>query len=453
MQKVKQSKRPELSICIVAYKADLQLKKCLSAIYTSTFTPNHETIVIDNNEGESHVSEIIKKYPKVWSIKARRNGGYGAGNNLAISNASGEYVLVINPDVVVQKNTIQKLHEFLKTHKGAAAVGTAYQITHGTKIPLGTGELTPLRAIFSLSFLNKFFPHNPFSRAYYLTPEIRQKPTQVWAVAGSVALFRKKALIEAGSYDEKLFLYYEESDLGRRLKKNGWELWIINTATVLHSVGKSTENIENQKIKKIFVESRQHYFRKHFGLFKALLVESVARFGKYEALLFMVLAIGTFLRYFKLHENMVFHGELGDNYLAMKNIFTTGVIPLLGPPTSHPWLSFGPLYYWLFSPILLLSKYDPIGVAYSFAFLHSALIVVNYWVVKNTFNKKIAIISSFLIAFSPAYISFAHESRFFSLTLLLFYPLFYFLVRKKYFLSGLIFYTLSCFCMWFSYFI
>lgn len=432
MQKV------EISICLVAYKSDDLLLHCLDLLYQYKPTVTYEIIIIDNNE-DTTLQSKLGSYKHITYIKSPKNGGYGAGNNLAIANAAGEYLLIMNPDVQIEKGTIDTLYRFLKRHPQAAAVGPAFQKNNNRLYPLGGGELSPLRAVFALSFINKFLPQNKFSQAYYLHESDRTKDLRVWSVPGAAALFRKKALREVGGYDEQLFLYYEEADLGRRLKKKGWELWITNKAVIKHDDGKSTRFIESNKLKAIFIQSRVYYFKKHFGFLSALIVEAFTRFGKYEAAMCGIFIVAAILRLYRVSENMVFHGELGDNYLAMKNIILTGKIPLLGPPTSHPWLSFGPLYYWLFSPVLVFLQYSPVRMAVLFGCIHAAIVVVNYAVISGIHNRKIALISSFLIALSPAYIGFAHESRFFGLTLLLFYPFYYYLNQKRYVLTGFFF--------------
>ncbi|MCJ7805116.1 glycosyltransferase family 39 protein [Patescibacteria group bacterium] len=153
--------------------------------------------------------------------------------------------------------------------------------------------------------------------------------------------------------------------------------------------------------------------------------------------LLVSLLIGAFLRFYRLPENVVFHGELGHNYLAIKNAFESGTIPLLGPPTSHPWLSFGPLFYWLFGPILALFNFNPVVGAYFFAFVGTALILLNFIVIKEFFGERVAAISSFLISFSYAWVNLTRESRFFSLSAFFFYPFLYFLLRHRLFWAGL----------------
>jgi 4-amino-4-deoxy-L-arabinose transferase-like glycosyltransferase len=149
--------------------------------------------------------------------------------------------------------------------------------------------------------------------------------------------------------------------------------------------------------------------------------------SKWRVSIFLVVLLGLLLRFFRLKENLVFGGELGYDYLAIKNIVENARIPLLGPPSSHAWINMSPLYYWLLTPLFYVFDFNPTVGAYFMATAGASAIVINYFVIEKLFNKKAAIISSFLIAISPAWISLAREARFFSLIPVLFYPFIYFL--------------------------
>ncbi len=144
-------------------------------------------------------------------------------------------------------------------------------------------------------------------------------------------------------------------------------------------------------------------------------------------LLVVILAVslGTFLRFFRIEANMVFHGELGHNYLAIKDLIAQHKLPLVGPPTSHPWLSFGPIFYWFMAPILYFSNYDPRAGAYTFALIGALTIILSYEVLQSLFNRKIAAIASVLLAISPAWLMLARQARFYSLAAILFFPFYY----------------------------
>ena len=144
-------------------------------------------------------------------------------------------------------------------------------------------------------------------------------------------------------------------------------------------------------------------------------------------LIALVLIIGFFLRSYNLENSFSFSGEFGDNLLDIKNAISFKSIPLSGPPVSHPWLKFGPLYYWLMIPLIKILSFNVYVGAWFGVIAGTFLILVNYFVVKEIINEKVAVISSLLISVSPLLISFSRDARFFFFTTLVFYLFFYYL--------------------------
>lgn len=130
-------------------------------------------------------------------------------------------------------------------------------------------------------------------------------------------------------------------------------------------------------------------------------------------LLFLIIILCAFFRLYRLPENLLFHGELGHNYLAVKNSVLAGSLPLLGPPTSHPWLSFGPLFYWVMGIVLYFGKGDPLVASYFFAGIALISALPLYITAKRLFNTKSALISTFIYAISPLFVSATRQGRFF----------------------------------------
>jgi hypothetical protein len=157
-------------------------------------------------------------------------------------------------------------------------------------------------------------------------------------------------------------------------------------------------------------------------------------------LLFLILFLASFLRLYRLPENLMFHGELGHNYLAIKNSIFNGQLPLLGPPTSHPWLFFGPLFYWIMGVTLFLGKGDPKVPAYSIAFISIISVFLTYRLTMLFFNKKTALVASYLMSISPLFIHFTRESRFFFFVIPL--SLIYFILVYKVILKNALRYFL-----------
>ena len=151
----------------------------------------------------------------------------------------------------------------------------------------------------------------------------------------------------------------------------------------------------------------------------------------FNALLLLIIVFGVYLRFYRLESRFPFAGEQGKELLQIKSYIEQGTIPLLGPATSHPWLSFGPLFYWIMIPVVKLFSFSPLALAYLTAFLSTLLILINYAVVSRFLGKLPALISSFLFAVSYSLVQIANSSRFYSLVPLFFYPFFFFFVKAS----------------------
>lgn len=281
----------KVSIIIVYYQDKKSLFNCLNSIDKNKPSFPFEVIVVDNDEVKTVERELKSRFNWIKYKKASGNIGYGAGNNLGASMARGEFLMILNPDTLVKPKSIDNLVDFLDENKDVAIVAPNLVDSKGKIFAqLGSRELTPLRGIFALSFLNKFFPHNRISREYWLKDLPLDKKREVDVVPGSAFLIRKDVFQKVGGFDENIFLFFEESDLGRRVRKIGYKLFIIPQSQIIHfwSGGKNDPPL----MKGIFRKSRFYYFRKHFGLFPAILVEIFARFSKRA---FMFIPISIFL--------------------------------------------------------------------------------------------------------------------------------------------------------------
>jgi len=243
----------KLSIIIVNYKADKYLKNCLESIGKNK---SWEVIVIDNS---------------------RNNIGYGAGCNLGAKRAKGEYLLFLNPDTKILKNSLELMIEYLEKNKDVGILGP--KLFNSEKLDLqvsSVGRINPLTAIFAFSFLNKWFPQNVFSRKYFMSDWNRNSIKEVEVVSGAALMIRKEVFKKIGGFDEKFFLYFEENDLCLRVKKLGLKVIYYPEAQIIHYKEKSVVN--NKEVsKKAFFSSRYLFFKKHFSFPAALFTESILR--------------------------------------------------------------------------------------------------------------------------------------------------------------------------------
>ena len=308
---------PRVSIIIVKYRAEEYLKRCLISLKPLKIP--HEIIIIDNN---------------------KINRGYSAGNNLGAQKAKGKYLFIVNPDTVVLPGAIEKLVTYLDRSPRVGIVAPTLLDTHKQRYPLqGSGPLTPLAAIFALSFINKLFPHNSVSRKYW-------HPHALTVVPGTAFLIRRSLFNQIGGFDENFFLYFEESDLCNRVLAAGWQIILHPRAQIIHHWGKSTP--DSPRIKHIFATSRFYYFRKHFGLTWAVIVHLVCSFS----ILWLAIVLGAFLRFYDLPNRMPFIGDQAWFYLAARDALLGRGLPLLGITASITWLHQGPLWTYLLVPLI-----------------------------------------------------------------------------------------------------
>ena len=389
-----------VSIIIVNYKSARHLFTCLQSIKDSHPTVKHEIIVVDNDEKKTLYPKLHKKFPWVKYV-ANKNEGFGQGNNVGAAKARGTYLLFLNPDTKVFLGCIETLSKYLDKNKDTA-IAAPLLYGHDAKIvPLqGARMLFPLSAVLSFSFLTKLFPNNKIFRKYWMLDEWDKKSIQeVGSVPGTAFMIRKDVFTIVDGFDEHFFLYFEEHDLCKKVGELGWKLVMHPKARVFHELGVSTRQ-SKRDVQNIFNQSRYYYLKKHFGRVPALVSEAILRFSKYTALLLGILGIGIFLRYYNLHESMPLIGDQGWFYLSAKEMLTTGQIPLVGIPSSHPWLFQGAFWTYLLAGSLKLFNFNPLAGAYLSALLDVLAIVVIYKLGSGMFSRRVGIIVAALYATS-----------------------------------------------------
>jgi len=147
-------------------------------------------------------------------------------------------------------------------------------------------------------------------------------------------------------------------------------------------------------------------------------------------ILVAIIFIGVFLRFYRIEENLIFHGELGVDYLAVRDIIEGRRTALLGPRTSHEWLYLAPIFYWIMAVLLPIFNYHPLVGAYFFAVIGVLTILLCYKVVSHFLGRQTGLLCSYLLAISPAWVRLTRDSRFNAIAALLFFPFIYYLTKS-----------------------
>lgn len=430
-----------VSIIIVNYKVKEKLIDCVKSIEKNINSISCEIIIVDNEVDDSLNGEL-KEYKHVKYIKAPKNLGFGGGNNLGSRYAKGEYLFFLNPDTLIVDDAIEKLYKFIKSEK---KIGIVSPLLIDINLqPFSTQskkELTPLNAIFSFSFLRKLFPKKSIYNDPFFKKWDKKQPIEVNTIPGAALMIPKKLFEQVNGFDERFFLYFEENDLSKRVRNIGFKLYINPSARVIHEVGQSTKKLKDTK--DIFVKSRFLYFRKHYGIFKSLLLESFLRINKYFLILLLILFVSIFLRTINLSISMPFIGDQGWFYLSARDLLTEGKIPLVGITSSHIWLHQGPLWTYMLSVALFLGKYNPIsgGILTAIFGLGSTFLMYKFG--SRLFSQRIGLITASLYAVSPLIVFF--ERMPFDPSMIPFFSILYFYVIFKWITGELKFFPLVLF--------
>lgn len=355
----------QISFIYVYYNTPKELEESIKSIPVAVGKYSYEVIVIDNNSTKEARKEIASK---TKFIKNKINKGFGKAVNQGVKKASGKFLVIINPDTIFHRNSVKNLVDYLSKNTDVGVIGPSMIDGKGKKLPTISGAPKLLDILFAFSFLNKLFPNNKFSRKYWLTKVPRNKTRNVDVLSGACLVMSKEVFNKVGGFDERFFMYFEESDLCMRIKKLGYEIVFFPNSQITHYVAGSNKN--KARIEKYFNKSRFQFIKKYYGLVPALLVEFFLRSTTKNAIiLFFILFISLFLNIYKLPEFTHFIGDQGRDFLAAREILVEWKIPLLGIPSSISWLHQGPLSIYLIALAMFFGGINILAPAILFAFI------------------------------------------------------------------------------------
>ncbi|MBQ8988672.1 MAG: glycosyltransferase family 2 protein [Prevotella sp.] len=245
----------KLSIVIVSYNVCTYVEECLDSVQKAAEGIVVEVFVVDNASSDDTVEVISRRYPWVKMIANQENLGFARANNIAIRQAAGDYVLLLNPDTVVGGSTLRQALDFMDAHPQAGGAGVMMHNADGTLAPESRRAL-PTPWVSCLKMLG-------FTKRYYMSHLPWDKPSQIEVISGAFCMLRRNALDEIGLLDEDFFMYGEDIDLSYRLLKGGWQNWYL-PYPIVHYKGKSTQKSDYRYVH-IFYQAMLIFFRKHYG--------------------------------------------------------------------------------------------------------------------------------------------------------------------------------------------
>lgn len=266
----------KLSVVIVNYNVKHFLEQCLNSVIKALGGLKGEIIVVDNNSVDGSVKLLKDKFKDIKLIANKKNTGFAVANNQAIKIAKGEYVLLLNPDTIVQEDTFLKCLEFMDKTSNAGALGVKMYDGKGLFLPESKRGLpTPSVAFYKIFGLSTIFPKSKIFGKYHLGYLSKNEIHEVDVLSGAFMLLRKKALDKIGLLDESFFMYGEDIDLSFRIIKGGYKNYYFPKTNIIHYKGESTKKSSINYVfifyKAMIIFAEKHFSKKNIKSFSRLI--------------------------------------------------------------------------------------------------------------------------------------------------------------------------------------
>lgn len=274
----------KLSIVIVSYNSSKYLMECVLSIDRNLKKIKYEIIVIDNASSDDTHDIAWGSFKNITIIRNNLNRGFGFANNQGFLLSKGEYVLFLNPDIIVLDDAIELMVNFLENNVGAGACGCRLlnqdlslqpSYFEFPNIYKEIGHLINLDFVFSiLKYRIKNYNYFKYLRKKLILLDNIKDITEVDYVLGACLMVRKTVLDKTGAFDENIFMYIEDTELCYRIKLYGYKIYYIPEGKIIHFGGKSAETNDGNMLYQ-YNKSRLYFYKKYYGWRKINLLKIV----------------------------------------------------------------------------------------------------------------------------------------------------------------------------------
>ena len=271
----------DLSIIIVTWNSQKQIKNNLQSLLKSKTDFSYEIFVVDNNSSDQTVEIIKNEFPTVNLIVNDANLGFAKANNQAIKKVQGDFVLLLNPDMKVNEDTLDKMIQWMQTHQNAFVAScklvdeNGQIIKHVRRFPTFFDQMAIIKKIPHIfpGILNKYLQKNFDYNQESVVDSIR----------GSFFMIRKTAIAKLGLLDERYFLWLEEVDYCKRVYQAGGQVWYAPICQCQDYIGQSFKQVVGLQKQKYFRNSMLTYFQKWHPKWQYFLLKAAWPFGIFLA--------------------------------------------------------------------------------------------------------------------------------------------------------------------------
>ncbi len=273
------TQKPDVTVIIVNWNTKEYLRACLRSLPGGASGLSLQVVVVDNASGDGSTEMVRLDFPDVEVLESKENLGFARGNNLALARARGRYVFLLNPDTELTPGALAEMVEYMEAHPETGVVGPRLNLPRGGIQGGAAGYDPSPSTVFNYStFLYSIFPGR--LRGLWLPKSmyLGDGPVEADWVSGAAMLVRMEAVKQVGPMDGSLFMYAEDVEWCRRIRRAGWRVMVLPSVGVLHHVGRSSVQREADFYSQ-YVDSWDHYYREQYGWFDRFLLHLFGAFG------------------------------------------------------------------------------------------------------------------------------------------------------------------------------
>jgi O-antigen biosynthesis protein len=282
---------PLVSVIIVNYNVRDFLHHALVSLQKAMKGIRGEIIVVDNASDDGSNEMVRRRFPTVQLIASKINLGFAKANNLGLNRARGKFLLLINPDTLVQEDTLRVMINFFQENPDVGLAGCKVLNPDGTfQLACRRSFPRPWVAFAKMVGLSGLFPNSRLLGRYNLTYLSPDETYELDAVSGSFMMVRREAYEQVGGLDEDFFMYGEDLDWCYRIQQAGWKNYYVHSTQIIHYKGESTKRSSLDEIR-TFYQAMHLFVQKHFSRSKlfALLIRTAISISSRLAMLKAIL--------------------------------------------------------------------------------------------------------------------------------------------------------------------
>jgi GT2 family glycosyltransferase len=259
----------DVSIIIVNYNTSVLIKKLLETIEDKTEGISYEVIVVDNNPTEQFAVDLKDYLDRIIYLPLKENVGFGRANNEGLKIAKGRNIFFLNPDTLLVNNAIKILSDYLDENENVGVCGgNLYDLDlnpNHSCMPKLPGLFSEINLMLGNSLYKLLYGSYDFNNT--------DNPKKVGYITGADMMVKRNILDKIGGFNPIFFMYYEETELSFRIKKEGYDIISVPSAKIIHLESKSfTSSVKKQKL---VLQSRKKYLKIIYPLYKRIITDFV----------------------------------------------------------------------------------------------------------------------------------------------------------------------------------